>query len=53
MSLEVSPSHTGLTAIFISDDDDKPFPVDNEADEDDEENAKNSQRCSDSNANVS
>lgn len=43
MSLKFSPIHTDLIVIFIRDDSDKPFPVDNEADEDDEENAENSQ----------
>lgn len=47
MSLEISAMHY----IFINDKDDKPFPVDNEADQDDEENKKNSQCYSDSKGN--
>ena len=42
-----------LYIMSISDGDCKPFPVDYEANEDDEKNAKNSQRCSDSSANDS
>lgn len=53
MSLEFSPIHTDFTVVSINDDNDKPFPVDNEAKEDDEENAKNSQCYSDGIANDS
>lgn len=47
---EFSPALPSQQVIFFNSDSDRPSPVDNEADEDDEENEKNSQRCSNGNA---